>query len=68
MVKVERRTYANWYRTSLSNYEIIHGMIESYGGRVKDCTFLESANQIIMFYELGKEQRQEFETELETIK
>lgn len=70
-MKVERQTYANYHIMSLDYYEKIHGLIESYGGRVKDCQLMNNQgtfnDRLVMFYEMGKSQRTEFEKELHSI-
>ncbi len=64
MTRVERLTYANWIRIPSRQYERIHGTIESYGGRVKDCDFNWQEDEMVIFYEMAKSNRQEFEKEL----
>ena len=63
-MKVERMTYANCVILSRKEYEKIHGIVEAFGGRVKDCQFNWENEDMIMFYEMSKANRLEFEKEL----
>ena len=62
-MKVERQTYAGWKVIRLPEYELVHGIIESFGGRVKDFQQLKD-EKWIMFFEMGKANRAEFEKEI----
>ena len=64
MTKIDRRTYCNTIISDRKEYEKIHGIIESYGGRVKDVDYNWQTGEMILFYEMGKDQREEFEKEL----
>ena len=65
MVKVNRQTYAGFYTINLSQYETVHGIIESFGGKVKQFTQdLENNKQWHIFFEMAKLQRVEFEAEI----
>ena len=64
MAKVERLTYAKTIILPRQEYTDIHGLVEAYGGRVKDCQFDWNTCDMIMFYEMAKSQKEEFEKEL----
>ena len=62
MVRVKRQTYANYITTSLKHYEEIHGLIEEFGGKVKQFSQDVRYNDIwYIFFEMAKLQREEFE-------
>ena len=66
MILVERKTYADFHIMQLNRYRQIHGLIESYGGRVKDFQRFDE-DLWIMFYELGKEVEAPFKQELKEL-
>ena len=63
-MKVERMTYAKFVIMQQHEYERIHGLVTAYGGRVLDVQVNWDNEDMIMFYEMGKNQRVEFEKEL----
>jgi hypothetical protein len=67
-MKVDRLTYADTILLYRHDYERIHGIIEAYGGRIKDCKFNWENDHLLMFFEMAKDQREEFEKELGRVK
>jgi hypothetical protein len=64
MTRVDRRTFADWLIVPLKDYRFVHGLIESYGGRIKDYKqSLDLDHNWIMFFELEKESEQAFRAE-----
>ena len=61
---MERLTYASTLILSRKEYTVVHGIIESFGGRIKDCQYNWDNDDMIMFYEMSKAQGQEFEKAL----
>ena len=66
MIQVERKTFADFHIMKLDKYRAIHGLIESYGGRVKDFQRFDDEHWI-MFYELGKDIEAPFRQELKEL-
>ena len=65
MVRVNRQTYANYVKIDIFEYEAVHGIIEAYGGRVKQFTQdLAYHDDWYLFYEMANLQRPEFTKEL----
>ena len=58
------RTYAKTIKYDRQEHEKIHGLVKAYGGLIKDVAYVMEDDTCIMFYEMGKEQRAEFEKEL----
>jgi hypothetical protein len=40
---------------------MVHGLIEEFGGRIKDCQYNWENDDMIMFYEMAKAQKEEFD-------
>ena len=66
-MKVERMTYAGFKFSKIDYYRDIHGLIESYGGRVKDCQYKWDEKTILIFYEMTKSNEVTFESEMDKI-
>ena len=64
MTRFNRAEYANYVKFPLKDYEKIHGMIDAYGGRVKDAKLNWETDQVLIFYTMAYSQRAEFEAEL----
>jgi len=62
MTKVERQSYADWIKIPTRVYQRVHGLVESYGGTVKDCKIV--GTEFILFYYVPKSSKEEFEKEL----
>ena len=67
MSKVERFVYANFVIMSPDKYTSVHGLVETYGGRVKDCQYNWTEKKMILFYEMVKANRGYFEKDLEAM-
>jgi len=63
MTKVERQSYADWIKIPPLQYQRVHGLVESYGGTVKDCKIF-APSEFILFYYVPKSSKEEFEKEL----
>jgi hypothetical protein len=59
--------YANFKIMESKDYEKVHGLVECYGGRVKDCQYNWSTKEMILYYEMVKANRGYFEKELSDI-
>jgi len=64
MTKVERQTYTDFIDFPSLQYRRIHGLINSYGGRVLDVKLNWDKQEMILFYEISNNQESEFEKEL----
>jgi hypothetical protein len=64
MSRVDRLTYAKSLIISRAEYTDVHGIIEAWGGRVKDCQYNWENDDMIIFYEMAKNHREFFEKEL----
>jgi hypothetical protein len=64
MTRIQRQTYANKIKLEWDEYEKVHGIVEAYGGRVKDCKLNWQTEEMVLFYEMPNAQREEFEKEL----
>ena len=61
MSRVNRTTYASYLRISLNQYEYVHGLIEEFGGRVKQFSQdLKHLDDWLIFFEMAKSQESEF--------
>ena len=60
--------YAGFVIMDSKNYEKVHGLVETYGGRVKDCQYNWTNEKMVLFYEMIKANRGFFENELRDIK
>ena len=62
MVRVQKQTYAGYIIVSLEQYELVHGIIDEFGGRVKQFSQdIKHPDDWIIFFEMAKIQRPDFE-------
>jgi hypothetical protein len=65
-LKVERQSYADFTEMPYSRerYTQVHGLVNAYGGRVLDVKFVIEQHKLILFYEMPKTAREEFDKEM----
>ena len=69
MSKVQRQTYADHISINLHQYRDVHGIIEEFGGRVKQFSQdVEYPGIWIIFFEMAKTQEVEFNEALKELK
>lgn len=65
MVRVNKQTYADYIKIELHQYRFVHGIIEEFGGRVKQFSQdLHDHEDWYIFFEMAKLQEKEFLTSM----
>lgn len=69
MTRIVRQTYATYVQMQLRQYGEVHGIIEEFGGRVKQFSQDVSNPDIwYLFFEMPKTQKIEFDNAINELK
>ena len=67
-MRVERQTYATYIGIDIHKYESVHGLIEEFGGRVKQFSQdIRDPDIWYIFFEMPKTQKIEFDNAMDEL-